>query len=282
VRTPFCAASVYNLGLNLTKSLGYLSALLPIKYVTTLNNSMPKPPKDRHYQQPQSELVDFVFDQAVTRVFPDMIRRSVPGYDALITLLGLFSEKHVCDNSSIYDLGCSTGATSLALAKRVIAKNCQLVAVDNSKSMIEQCRHNLSEIDTLNLDIQLADILDVKIKNASLVALNFTLQFIAPEKRLSLLTKIQDGILANGALILSEKLCWENDSDQSFHQDLHQRFKMANGYSDLEIAQKRTSLENVLIPDTLQDHIERLHQAGFKNVRTWFQCFNFVSIVATT
>jgi len=242
---------------------------------------MSKPPKDRHFQQPKSELVDFAFDHAVTRVFPDMIRRSVPGYDALITLLGLFSEKYVCDNSSIYDLGCSTGATSLALAKRVTANNCQLVAVDNSDSMIEQCRHNLAEIDTLNVEIKLANILDMEIEQASLVALNFTLQFISPEKRLPLLTKIHDGTLANGVLVLSEKLCWNNDNDQTFHQDLHQRFKIANGYSDLEIAQKRTSLENVLIPDTLQDHIERLHQAGFKNVRTWFQCFNFVSIVAT-
>ena len=242
---------------------------------------MSEPPKDRYYQQAKSELVDFVFDEAVSRVFPDMIRRSVPGYDALITLLGLFSEKYVCDDSSIYDLGCSTGATSLALAKRVIANNCQLVAVDNSESMIERCQNNLAEIDTLTINIQLADILDVDITNASLVALNFTLQFIAPDQRTSLLRRINQGMLPSGALILSEKLCWENDSEDTFHQDFHQRFKMANGYTDLEIAQKRSALENVLIPDTIQDQIERLHQAGFKNVHTWFQCFNFVSLIAT-
>jgi tRNA (cmo5U34)-methyltransferase len=242
---------------------------------------MPKPPKDRHYREQQPELVDFVFDQAVTRVFPDMIRRSVPGYDTLITLLGLFADKYVTDNSSIYDLGCSTGATSLALAKRTLATGCHLVAVDNSDSMTKQCRKNLATLENLTVEIQKADILNIDINNASLVALNFTLQFIAPAQRASLLTKIYQGLLPQGGFILSEKLSWEQESEQAFHHDFHRRFKIANGYSELEIAQKRSALENVLIPDSLQCHIDRLQQAGFKNIQTWFQCFNFVSIIAT-
>ncbi|MFV2057049.1 MAG: carboxy-S-adenosyl-L-methionine synthase CmoA [Thiohalomonadales bacterium] len=241
---------------------------------------MTTPPKDRHYRKKQPELVDFVFDKAVTQVFPDMIRRSVPGYDALITLLGLFAEKYVQDHSSIYDLGCSTGATSLAFAQRTYASDCALIAVDNSAAMIAQCKKNLADIGNLRVTVQCADILEMPIENASLIALNFTLQFIPPSERPTLLNKIYTGLRPDGVLILSEKLAWEGEPQQAFHDDFHQRFKSANGYSDLEIAQKRSALEHVLIPDTLGGHIERLRKVGFKQVTPWFQCFNFVSIAA--
>ncbi|HHJ81072.1 MAG TPA: carboxy-S-adenosyl-L-methionine synthase CmoA, partial [Candidatus Tenderia electrophaga] len=61
---------------------------------------------------------------------------------------------------------------------------------------------------------------------------------------------------------------------------LHLTFKKANGYSELEISQKRSSLENVLIPDSLPQHHQRLKEIGFKQSNTWFQCFNFASILA--
>jgi tRNA (cmo5U34)-methyltransferase len=62
--------------------------------------------------------------------------------------------------------------------------------------------------------------------------------------------------------------------------DLHHQFKRANGYSDLEIAQKRSALENVLLPETLNQHKQRISQAGFSSCDVWFQCFNFASLVA--
>ena len=139
---------------------------------------------------------------------------------------------------------------------------------------------NLANIKNLKVKIQNADILDIEIGNASVVALNFTLQFVAPAQRASLLTKIYQGLLPAGVLILSEKLAWDQESEQAFHLEFHRRFKIANGYSELEIAQKRSALENVLIPDSLQYHIERLQQVGFKNVHPWFQCFNFMSLAA--
>ena len=40
------------------------------------------------------------------------------------------------------------------------------------------------------------------------------------------------------------------------------------------------ALENVLIPETLPTHRERLSKAGFSDCSTWFQCFNFASMIA--
>ena len=50
----------------------------------------------------QQNVVDFVFDENVANVFSDMIRRSVPGYESIITMLGVFAEKYVQQNSNVY------------------------------------------------------------------------------------------------------------------------------------------------------------------------------------
>ena len=125
-----------------------------------------------------------------------------------------------------------------------------------------------------------ADIRDVEVAGASFSVLNFTLQFIPCETRLELLRRIAQGTADGGALVLSEKICFADAAQQRLMTELHHCFKRANGYSDLEIAQKRTALENMMVPETLETHLGRLRAAGFATASCWFQCFNFVSIIA--
>ncbi len=243
---------------------------------------MPKPPQqDAIYAKPHEHLVDFEFNEAVVNVFPDMIRRSVPGYSTLIPLLGLLAEEFAQPHSRCYDLGCSLGAATLAMRHRIRQAGVEIVAVDNSAAMIERAHDHIdADIDTTPVELIHADIEDVEIVNASVVVLNFTLQFIEPDRRLTLLQRIHAGLRPGGVLLLSEKLRFEDKAEQSLLTDLHHAFKRANGYSDLEIAQKRSALEKVLIPDTLEQHRQRLEQAGFTTPRLWFQCLNFASLLA--
>ena len=237
--------------------------------------------EDRIYAKPQPHLVDFAFDEQVARVFPDMIRRSVPGYETIISMLGMFAKEFVTDNSQVYDLGCSLGAASLAMRRHIQASGCRLIAVDNAEAMVKHCRENLEQDQSITAcEVRCEDIQDTLIQNASLVTLNFTLQFIAPESREALLKNILTGLNTGGALVLSEKIFFENDDSQELQTSWHHSFKRANGYSDLEISQKRQAIENVLIPDTIEQHRERLTKLGFSRVECWFQCFNFVSFVA--
>lgn len=237
--------------------------------------------QDRIYANPQSHLVDFAFDERVARVFPDMIRRSVPGYETVISMLGVFAREYVQDNSHIYDLGCSLGAASLAVRRHIQAHGCHLVAVDNAEAMVKHCRENLERDQSLtSVEVRCEDIQNTAIENASLVTLNFTLQFVKPEQRLALMEKIYKGLNPGGALVLSEKIKFSDDQAQQLQTDWHHAFKRANGYSDLEISQKRQAIENVLLPDTVQAHQQRLQQVGFASVQQWFQCFNFVSLIA--
>lgn len=235
---------------------------------------------DKIYSQPLEAITDFVFDQSVARVFQDMIGRSVPGYATLLSMLPVLAQEYVQDDSRCYDLGCSLGAVSLALRHSIKRENVSIIAVDNSLDMINQCKsYFVPDEHPIPVELRCADITAIEISDATLIVMNFTLQFIPPDKRQGLINTIYAGLKPGGALVLSEKLLL-SDSEQSLMSTLHQNFKKLNGYSDLEISQKRSALEHVLISDTLDSHKQRLQSAGFKTVTPWFQCFNFVSLLA--
>ena len=236
---------------------------------------------DKVYAEQMPHIVDFVFDDRVAAVFSDMIRRSVPGYEAIISLLGVIAERTIQADSIIYDLGCSLGASMLSIQSRISDQSVRYVGVDNSAPMLETCRQNLGAVmDSRQFSLLCCDVRDVEIKNASLVILNFTLQFLNQADRLSLMKRIYAGLNPAGALVLSEKICFKDPAVASLQQSLHDQFKSANGYSELEISQKRTALENVMVLDDGATHLERLRQAGFSQVGQWFQAFNFCSFIA--
>jgi len=236
---------------------------------------------DTLYSAKKSHLIDFVFDEAVANVFSDMIRRSVPGYENIITMIGLFAEQYVQDNSYCYDLGCSLGAATLAMRHHITKHDVNIISVDNSESMIKHCQQNIDNDNTsIPVNLLCDDIQNVDIKNASLSVLNFTLQFLQPESRFELLSKIFKGLNKDGVLVLSEKITFDDTQQREHNIQLHEAFKKANGYTNLEISQKRSALENTLIPDTIETHVKRLKDIGFNQVTVWFQCFNFISILA--
>lgn len=240
---------------------------------------------DTLFSAPLARVSDFVFDNAVARVFPDMIKRSVPGYPTIIESIGLIAGQYAQPNSLIYDLGASLGAATQSMRRHVRAEQCRIIAVDNSPAMAERCREYLQAQDAMveeltPVEVHQADILDLPLAPCSVVVLNFTLQFIAPPQRLTLLRKIHSALLPRGLLILSEKLRFVDPRTHDSLESLHYAFKRANGYSELEIAQKRTAIENVMLPDTLETHLDRLQDAGFSHSHSWFQALNFCSMMA--
>ena len=224
---------------------------------------------------------DFVFDDKVVDVFPDMINRSVPGYATIIAMIGTLAAEYARPDSRCYDLGCSLGAASLSMRRSINAENCSIIGIDNSAAMVEGCREAVAaDNGTVPVTIECGDILDTPVENASIVVMNFTLQFVPQEARDALIKKIHDGLLPGGLLILSEKIRFEDEDLNELFIEMHHRFKEQQGYSRLEISRKRAALEKVLIPETLSAHKDRLHDAGFLSYDIWFQCFNFASMVA--
>lgn len=237
--------------------------------------------KDTLYAQPHSQLVSFTFDEQVARVFPDMIKRSVPGYSHIIAMIGILADHYAQPNSHLYDLGCSLGAASLAMRHRVQAPGVRIKAVDNSQDMLDRARDFLDTEDSpIPIDCCCADISTLALERASFVVLNFTLQFIPLTQRQQTLAQIHAGMLPGAALILSEKLHFDDPAQNLLLSEHHHDFKRANGYSDLEISQKRQAIEHVLIPETVDTHRDRLKAVGFSQVSLWFQSFNFASFIA--
>jgi tRNA (cmo5U34)-methyltransferase len=151
------------------------------------------------------DLVDFIFDKQVVDVFDDMVRRSVPGYQSMIEMIGLIVKTYGQDNSYYYDLGASTGAVALALALNNPHQHNRIIAVDNSVEMVKNCKNNLDGKIT-NFDVICSDINDISCENSSIVVLNLTLQFIPVKQRQALINKIYQGLNPGGVLVVSEKI----------------------------------------------------------------------------
>ena len=228
----------------------------------------------------------FRFNDNVAAVFPDMLQRSIPGYAASIEAIGSLAARYVKPDTRCYDLGCSLGAATLAMRQGIDVPGCRIVAVDVAPAMIARCREIIAEDDRLNAPatgviVVEDDIRNVEILNASMVVLNYTLQFLAPEDRDEMIGQIYQGMNEGGLIVLSEKVVDENPHMESLLVDLHHEHKRRNQYSSLEIARKRAALENVLVPETLRSHRMRLERAGFAHTAVWLRYFNYVSIIAS-
>ncbi|WP_369743555.1 carboxy-S-adenosyl-L-methionine synthase CmoA [Pseudidiomarina sp. PP-1MA] len=238
--------------------------------------------KDAIFAEPLPQVSDFVFDQNVVEVFPDMINRSVPGYQSILQGIGQLTKRFAQSHSNLYDLGCSLGAATLAMRQHVShLEQVQIIGIDNSSAMVERCQLHLQGYrSTVPVSIRCEDILHSELSDASVVTMNFTLQFVPPEQRQPLLQRIYDSLKPGGALLLSEKFRSNSPSMNELLVDIHHEFKRANGYSELEIAQKRAAIENVMRIDTLETHHQRLQQVGFSQSQVWFQCYNFAALIA--
>ena len=223
----------------------------------------------------------FRFDARVSRVFADMIKRSVPGYGLFLETLAVVARQFLREGGHVYDLGCSLGACSLAIQQAVPDRAFRLTAVDNSPAMIEHARAALMDGgNAASVQLLEADILEIEFDAPSLVVLGFTLQFLPFAARNQLLTRIAESMPDDGVVVLAEKVHFDDPGTQALQTGLHLEFKRTQAYSELEISGKRQALENVLITDTVAEHVTRLERAGFECVTPVLQAFNFVTLLA--
>lgn len=236
---------------------------------------------DNIFKEPIAKLTDFKFDNAVVKVFDDMVVRSVPFYLEIQRMITEISALYVQPGTSLYDLGCSTGTTFISL-NNFLDPSIQFVGIDESQEMLQNCEKNLTESGfTRPFMLISADLnKQIEIQNASVIILCLTLQFVRPINRLNLLKSIYNQINPGGCVILIEKvICECSDFNRQFIKYYYD-FKRRNNYDEIEIAQKREALENVLIPYKLSEDIQMLVDAGFSSCETFFKWYNFAGIVA--
>ena len=223
----------------------------------------------------------FTFNEEVTEVFEDMIDRSVPGYTSSLRLIENLSRKYFIEGTHCYDLGCSLGASSMSLMKAMGKREGKVFAIDNSPAMIAACEQKCADLTkTGKVKFIKQDVNEAQIDKASVVVINFVLQFLNSKDRDGLLKKLFLGMKQGALLILSEKIHFDNKFRNQTIYNLHHQFKSNNGYSKMEISRKRDALEGVLVTDLETLHLQRLESIGFKKVRKVMTNLNFMTLVA--
>ena len=237
--------------------------------------------KDEVFKNPITQSSDFKFDQKVVTVFDDMVTRSVPYYLEIQRMIGELAAEYAKVGTSVYDLGCSTG-TTLKNMDNTVDQKIKFIGVDDSNQMLSQCEENLKNAGmTRSFELKNVDLnKGIEIQNASVVVLCLTLQFIRPLYRVKLLEQIRAGLAEGGCLILVEKILAEESGLNRNFIKYYYDFKKRNHYSEMEIAQKREALENVLVPYKLSEDIDMLLTSGFSHCEVFFKWYNFAGMIA--
>lgn len=230
----------------------------------------------------EAPATDFRFNEEVADVFDDMVSRSVPFYGEMQRMVGELARDFARDETNVYDIGCSTGTTIRLLDGVIGHPNVTLIGIDNSAEMLAKAREKLDQSNLAHAyDVKLADVQEgVPIRNASVVTMLLTLQFIRPLYRHKLVRGIWEGMTEDGCLLLIEKLTSADTLFNRLFINYYYDFKRRNGYSSTEIAMKREALENVLIPYRLEENTDLLKESGFRHVEMFFRWYNFCGIVA--
>jgi tRNA (cmo5U34)-methyltransferase len=238
--------------------------------------------KDSLFRQPMKQVSDFEFNADVANVFDDMLNRSIPFYGAIQQMIADFVDHFYIEGTRVYDLGCSTGSMMVALAQQV-PRIKEIVGVDTSSAMIEKCIQRKADLHGQlepRLTFLQEDLRQAELEHASAIIMNYTLQFVRPLYREKVVRRLYDALEPGGVLLLSEKVLEKSTDLSRLFIEMYYRFKRRQGYSDLEISQKREMLENVLIPYQVDEQVELLNSCGFSNVEIFFKWHNFASFIA--
>lgn len=237
--------------------------------------------KDTLYTDPSAPAEDFRFSPQVAEVFDDMLGRSVPFYKETMAMAASLLDSFVSPGEAVYDLGCSTGATMIELARRLAHRNLRYVGVDSSAAMVAKARLK-AEVYTKSKELHFVqdDILTCPLETPAAIILNYTLRFIRPLQRPEFLRRLHTALRPGGVLVICEKTICHTPAFNRAFIGYYLDFKREQGYSEIEIAKKREALENVLVPFSAAENVALFREAGFASVEQFFQWFNFSGFVA--
>lgn len=236
--------------------------------------------RDELFKEPVNRFADFEFNREVAAVFDDMVSRSIPFYAEIQSMIVDFVSHFFQEGAAIYDLGCSTGSMIARLVAR-LEGNYRILGIDNAPAMLEKAEKRLKQLaPECEVTWHSTDLRELKIESAMAVIMNYTLQFIRPLYRARVIRQIYQGLNPGGIFILSEKVLDSGTHLNRLFADMYYQFKRRQGYSELEISRKRERLENVLVPYSVREQLELLHESGFRQVEIFFKWNNFASFIA--
>lgn len=241
---------------------------------------MSKKNKDKIFSK-KGKVGDFAFDEKVADVFDDMVDRSVPFYEEMQRMTVEMVDRFAQEGTNVYDLGCSTATTLLNMASKIKNRKVKFIGMDGSLPMLERAKEKLKLANCWDqCELKCADLNQtLSLENPSVVILVLSLQFVRPLQREALIKQIYESLRKNGCIIVIEKILANDSMTNRLFIDFYYDYKRRRGYSQMEIAQKREALENILIPYRDDENIMLLRRNGFAIVETFFKWYNFAGFL---
>jgi tRNA (cmo5U34)-methyltransferase len=218
------------------------------------------------------------FDEEVTRVFDNMLARSIPQYDVMRQVVLDLAMRYAKDGTDIVDLGCSRGEAMGQLEEQ-LGERCNFIGVEVSKPMLEASRDRFkdkSHVAVYDFDLRKG----YPQVRASVTLAVLVVQFTPIEYRQRIVRDIYRHTLPGGCCVLVEKVLGATAELDRVMVETYLESKAHNGYDADQIERKRLSLEGVLVPVTARWNEELLTSAGFRDVDCVWRWHNFAAWLA--
>lgn len=225
------------------------------------------------------ESSNWKFDSSVVPIFDEHVKQSVPMYEEMHNLIADMSAWFLNDDTNVYDIGTSTGKVIKSLLDRYPNKEVRYLGIDSSLDMCKKAKETLSEyknVQIVNEDVSHG----YEFQNASLITAILTIQFIQERYRQGLINRIYEGLNKGSGFIMVEKVIGSNARFNEIWTDLYHEMKLKNGLTEQHVFAKAKAIRGVLKPYTVDENIELLQNAGFKDIDVFFKWNNFVGFVA--
>lgn len=222
----------------------------------------------------------FSFD--TVQNFDDHINLSIPNYSFVAKHVSQYSDYFVRDYTSVVDLGCSTGKLLLEMNHR---EKASYYGYDISDNLIPR-KDGQKPIFIKGDLVQIADnTLEPKMpttgistfpKDISFAYSLFTLQFLPPTKRRTVVEAINKHLVPGGAFVSCEKIYSKNAKLQDMTNSIYYEFKNQSFAGDVILSKER-DLRSLHTLQTLEESIQDLSVIGTPHV--FWMSYNFVGLI---
>jgi|APGre2960657423_1045063.scaffolds.fasta_scaffold56562_2 tRNA (cmo5U34)-methyltransferase len=219
--------------------------------------------------------------------FDTHIELSIRGYSNLIDDVLKLSEYFVEDDTKVVDIGCSTGKMLKAMINQnSFSKRASYIGIELEEEFVEEWSPRSDEWTPStkedfipNLYFHNIDVRDYNFENCSFVSSIFTLMFMPPHQRETVIKNVYNGLNSGGAFVFSEKTMADSAKIQDIRTFTYYDYKRKSFTTD-DIMDKEKTLRSMAKPNTREELLNMCKAAGFSKIESFWQNHAFVGFLA--
>ena len=208
--------------------------------------------------------------------FDTHIELSIRGYSNLIDDVLKLSEYFVEDDTKVVDIGCSTGKMLKAMINQnSFSKRASYIGIELEEEFVAGWEEDTKP----NLYFYNLDVRDYNFENCSFISSIFTLMFMPPHQRETVIKNIYNGLNSGGAFVFSEKTMADSAKIQDIRTFTYYDYKRKSFTTD-DIMDKEKTLRSMAKPNTREELLNMCKAAGFSKIESFWQNHAFVGFLA--